>query len=156
RPAEVRLAEVRPAEVRLTEVRPAEVRPAEVRRDEPRPAAEIRPAEARLADARPAEGRPAEALPADSRLADARPAEVHPIGVPVTPRVPGGDPLLEQCDVLVVRHGSTLSATTLFCDGLAMRSIRLASMRTDARVRGLHTRRRDGVRQELAAGNVLE
>jgi hypothetical protein len=37
--------------------------------------------------------------------------------------------------VLVVRHGSTLSATTLFWDGLTTRSIRLAGLRTDARLR---------------------
>src|SRR6516225_2123533 len=68
------------------------------------------------------------------------------------PIVPGGYALLEHRDVLVVRHGSTLSATTLFWDGLAMRSIRLASLHTYARLRGDVRGRDGGVREELAAG----
>jgi len=41
-------------------------------------------------------------------LMEVRLAEVRTdVGVLVTPRVPGLYPLLEQCDVLVVRHEST-------------------------------------------------
>ena len=59
--------------------------------------------------------------------------------------------LLEQCDVLVVSHGSTLSATTLFWDGLTTRSIRLASAHADPT--GADARGCDGgIRQALAAG----
>src|SRR5262249_32649387 len=106
----VRLDEVRPAEVRPAEVRPAEVRAAEVRPAEVR-LGEVRPAEVRLEEVRRAEGGPAEI-----RLGDARPgegradvgAEVRTdVGVLVAPLVPDGHALLQQCDVLVVRHGST-------------------------------------------------
>src|SRR6516225_1552357 len=121
RHAEVRAAEVRPAEARLSEVRTGERRPAEVR------PVEVRPWEARLADARvdevcPAEVRPAEVRPAEVRpgkvpLAEIRPGEslgevriakiCKEVGVLVTPCVPGVHTLLENRDVLVVRHRST-------------------------------------------------
>ena len=51
------------------------------------------------------------------------------VGVLVTPRVPVGHALLEQCDVLVVRHGTLPSLPdgadmfgrqTIFSDGLAV------------------------------------
>ena len=124
---EARLPEVRLAEVRGAEVRHAEVCPAEVR------FAEVRPAELRRAEVRRAEVRHAEVCPAEVRHAEVRPAEERPaeawnnVRVLAPPSVPGVHVLLEQCDVIVVRHGSNLSATTLFWDGLTMRSIRLAS-----------------------------
>src|SRR5262245_25642961 len=44
-------------------------------------------------------------LPAEINLGEVRPAEVRDnVGILLTPRVPGGHALLEQCDVLVVRH----------------------------------------------------
>jgi len=92
RPPEVRLAKVRLAEVRLAEARPLEVRPSEVR-----------PAEVRLAKVRLAEVRTTEVRQYEVRLAKVR----LDIGIPVTPSVPGGLALLEQRDVLFVRHGST-------------------------------------------------
>src|SRR6516164_5836375 len=135
---EVRSAEVRPAEVRVNEVRCIEDRPAEVR------PAEVRLNEVSLAEARPAEVCVTEVRPGEDRLAEVRLAEVRPAKVRLakvwtdvevleTPRVPGGHALLEHRDVLVVRHGSTLSATTLFWDGLTTRSIRLASLHADKR-----------------------
>ena len=59
------------------------------------------------------------------------------------------------CDVLVVRHRSTLSATTLFWDGLTMRSIRLASPHADTRLRADARGRDGGVREKVAAGVAL-
>jgi hypothetical protein len=47
---------------------------------------------------------PPEVRPVEVRLEEVR----IDVGVLVTPLVPGGYTLLEQCDVLVVRHGSTL------------------------------------------------
>lgn len=81
---EVRLAEVRPVKACLAEVRPVKFRLVEVR------LAEDRPVEACLAEFRPGEARPAEV-----RL---------DVAVLVTPLVPGVHVLLEQCDMLVVRH----------------------------------------------------
>src|SRR5262249_31353260 len=118
RPGEVRLVKARQVEVRLDEVRLVEVRPGEVR-----------PGEVRLVQIRQVEVRLAEGG------AD--------IGAPISPLGPGVHALLQPRDVLVVRHGSTLSATTLFWDGLAMRSIRLASLHADARLRA-DARSRDG------------
>jgi hypothetical protein len=87
----------------------AEVRPAEVRPAEDRPA-EVRPHEVRLPEVRLVEVRLCEVLPAkvcDPEVRPAEPAEVRvDVGVLVTPRVPGDRALLEQCDVLVVRHRS--------------------------------------------------
>src|SRR5262249_45394022 len=86
------------------EFRTAEVRLAEAR------ALELRTGEVRLAEVRPAEVRPAEV-----RLFEVR----TDIGVRATPCVPGGHALLEHCDVLVGRHGSTrLDSAPLF-PGLA-------------------------------------
>src|SRR5262249_53051637 len=85
------------------------------------------PAEVRLAEVRPMEVRPMEVPPMEVRIAEVRLAQVRTdVGVLTTPRVPGIHALLEYRDVLVVRHGSTVSATTLFWDGLTTRSIRLA------------------------------
>ena len=56
---------------------------------------------------------------------------VKPRAVLLTPVIPGSHTLLEYRDVLVVRHGSTLSATTLFWVGLRTRSIRFASLHTE-------------------------
>jgi hypothetical protein len=56
------------------------------------------------------EDRLAEVSPAEARLAEVHLAEVHlvevrtDVGILVTPRVPRGHPLLENRDVLVVRH----------------------------------------------------
>jgi hypothetical protein len=105
--AEVRLREDRLPEVRPIEGRAVEVRLPEVRADEVRPA-EVRPAEVRVAEV------PA----AEIRLPEVRPAEVRRgCRVLVTPRVPGGHPLLKLADVIVVRHdnlvlglGHTLAA----------------------------------------------
>jgi hypothetical protein len=67
---------------------------------------------------------------------EVRPAEVRAnVGVLDTPLIPGVHALFEHRDVLVVRHGSTLSATTLFWGGLTTRSIRLARLRAHARRR---------------------
>src|SRR5262245_38291437 len=88
----------------MVEARPEEVSPAEVR------LAEVCLAEARLAEVRPPEVRPAEVGLAEVRLAEVRLAEVRTSArVLVTPRVPGGRALLEQCDVLLVRHRSILA-----------------------------------------------
>jgi hypothetical protein len=72
--AEVRPAEVRPAEVRAATVRLPEVRPAEVRLDE--------------------------GLVGEESAAEVR----ADVGALITPRIPSVHALLEQCDVLVVRH----------------------------------------------------
>src|SRR5262249_30627918 len=162
RPAEVRLPEVRPAEVRLAEVRPAEVRAIEARLAEVR-LAEVRPAEVRPVQVCHEEGRPPEVRLPQVRLPDVRPpegclAEVCllqvwvDVGVLITPCVPDGHPLRQLSDMVVVRHGSTLSATTLFWDGLTMRSIRLASPRTATK---RHAIRHGCIREELAAGMKL-
>src|SRR5262245_24863313 len=75
-------SEVRPAEVHLAQVRAAEVRRAEVCIEKARPV-EVRLAEVRLPEVR------------------------NNFGILAPPSVPGGHALLEQCDMLVVRHGST-------------------------------------------------
>src|SRR5262249_49325156 len=64
---------------------------------------EVRPAEVRPPEVRLAEVRTTEVRQYEVRLAKVR----LDIGIPVTPSVPGGLALLEQCDVLLVRHGST-------------------------------------------------
>src|SRR5262249_25180756 len=123
RPAQVRLDEVRPTEVRVPEFGTGEVRPDEVRLGEVR-SAKVRPGEVRLAEVRPSEVRPSEVRPAELhpkeaclvevRLAGVPPAEARPaevptaFGVPLAPLVPGLHALLEQRDVLVVRHRSIL------------------------------------------------
>src|SRR5262249_20780448 len=97
--------------------------------------------EVRPGEVRPAEVRPAEVLPEEDLEGELRLGEVWTdVGVLVTPRVPALQ--LEQCDVLVVRHGSTLSATTLFWDGLTMRSIRLAQSARPRTVTRRHARPR--------------
>src|SRR5215831_8337811 len=78
-----------------------------------RRSASRRSASRRIAPLRSASRSPAEDGPAEVRLAEVR----QDAGVLVTPCVPSSHALLEHRDMLVVRHGSTLSATTLFCDG---------------------------------------
>jgi hypothetical protein len=87
------------------------------------PAAEVRLREDRLPEVRPIEGRAVEVRLPEVRADEVRPAEVRPAEVRrgcrvlVTPRVPGGHPLLKLADVIVVRHdnlvlglGHTLAA----------------------------------------------
>src|SRR2546421_146916 len=71
-----------------------------------------RTGEVRLAEVRPAEVRPAEVCPAKVRPNEAPQPEVRPgevrtnVAVLATPHVPRTHALVQQCDVLVVRHRS--------------------------------------------------
>src|SRR5262245_15805314 len=78
----------------MVEARPEEVSPAEVR------PGEVCPAEVRLHEVRVGEVRRAEVRPAEVRVAN--------VGVLAPPIIPRGYALLEQGNVLVVCHGSTL------------------------------------------------
>src|SRR5262245_18567138 len=88
------------AEVCPEEVRPEKVCPCEIRLDK------VRPGQVRVPEVRPAEVRSEEV-----RIGEVR----ADIGVFVTPLVPGGHTLLQQCDVLVVRHESTPSLQRKRC-----------------------------------------
>jgi len=132
RPAEVRPTEVRPAEVRHDEVRPAEVRPGEDRCAEVRPVedrcaedrcAEVRPAEVRLEEVRPDEVRLAEVRPGEARLAEVRPY----VRMPLSPLIPGGNSLFQDCQMLFIRH--RLSPTAPREAGLFIRLSRFEGAR---------------------------